>query len=119
MSSVRRGDVSSSEGPPLCCQESRRKLERIAGTQTGERDGIELRLPTNSARQGSAARVGDAVADEPGESAVLLGFAASRHWFKTRDRATAIDDQNRRTFLDTGDEGAQTVLSFADAGLLH
>jgi hypothetical protein len=46
------------------------------------------------------------------ESAVLLRFAAARHRLKTRNRATAIDDQNRRTFLETIDEGTETVLGF-------
>src|SRR5262245_1539352 len=60
----------------------------------------------------------DALAHETGEPAVVVRTTAA-HGLEPRHRTSAIHDQHWRAALHAVDEGAEVVLGFADAGLLH
>src|SRR5580704_14293207 len=66
-----------------------------------------------------AGRPHNAVADQPRHPTVGVAVWPARHRFEACDRAPAIDDQNRRTALQTRDQRAQPVFSFGYTGLLH
>jgi salicylate hydroxylase len=65
-------------------------------------DGRRSRLGTRRLtaeqrpRRRRAARPNDAVADESRQSPLMLGVKAGSHGFEARDRASSVDDQDRR-----------------------
>jgi hypothetical protein len=45
---------------------------------------------------------------------LFITLTTIRHRFETCDRTAPVNDQNRRTSLDTVDQGTESVLSFGD-----
>jgi hypothetical protein len=66
-----------------------------------------------------AGRPHDTIADQPGQPTVGVRGRPARHRFEACDRAPAVDNQNRRTALQTSDQSAELVFGFGYTGLLH
>src|SRR6266852_1592963 len=95
--------------PPLCQQRPDRGRSAL-----WTRRLIREQLP----RQGTAARPDDALANEPGQSALRIRLVCA-HGLKARNRSTTVDNQHRRASLEPVDESTQTVLDFSDTDSFH
>ena len=87
----------------------------------GRSAALGARWPSSEQRPGhwSAARPHNALADETRQSPFVVGLAAGDDGLKARNWAATINDQNRRTALETIDEGTEFVLGFGDTGFFH